>query len=477
MNYLEQETSQQLLQRPGVPGRNVLIVDDNATNRKLLRDFLQAEGYGTAEAEDGIEALVVLEGQDVDIVVCDVLMPNMDGYGLCSEVRRRNDLKSVFFILYTATDFSPDDEEFALELGADRFITKQGSPSVILKTIEESLGERRDGRSQRPKRTNGLATEREMKKYSALMIRQLEQNSIELEQARNELRDLNEELERRVGERTAQLEIANQELEAFNDQLEQRVAHRTNELATKNAILESRTEELGRSNGDLEQFASVASHDLQEPLRAVAGCIQVFQRKYGGKFGQESDDLIRMIVEGSARMKALIDGLLAYSRAGRHEKLETIDTAEVLQQVLADLRVAISESKARIDYDTLPSLRFVKGQFGQVLQNLLGNAIKYRSAVPPKISIHAERQNAAWIFSIVDNGIGFEKQYYEKIFGVFQRLHTRDQYVGTGIGLAIGKKIVERRGGKIWVESVPDHGSSFFFSIPDNAPVLEGVSV
>jgi len=421
------------------PGKNILIVDDNPTNRKLLREVLRAEDYTTVEAGDGLEALSALERGPIDVVVCDILMPNMDGYSLCSEVRRRSKFKNLFFILYTAVDFTPDDEKFGLEVGADRFISKQGSPGVILKTIEEVMGERRERHSAHQERTDDLPTGKEMKRYNALMIRQLEENSIEIEHARDELRSLNERLQKR-----------------------------TDELAAKNAVLESRTVELARSNADLEQFASLASHDLQEPLRAVAGCIQVFERKYRGKLNQSSDELIRMIVDGAARMKALIDGLLAYSRAVMDEKLETIDSGAVLQQVLADLGAAISESKAEVVFGELPSLRFVKRQFAQVLQSLVGNAIKYRSAVGPRIYVRAERQTGAWMFRVEDNGIGFEQQYAEQIFGVFKRLHTREQYGGTGIGLAIGKKIVESRGGKIWVESVPNHGSTFFFSVPDS---------
>ena len=475
MSYPEQEQSQEPRLKISSTGKNVLIVDDHPGNRKLLREILQADGYTTVEAEDGIEALTALEREPVDIIVCDVLMPNMDGYSLCSEVRGRAELKNLVFILYTAIDFTPDDQKLGLELGADRFISKQGS-RVILKTIDEVIGERRERRCEHPRRTNDLPSMKEMKQYNALMIRQLEENSIELEQARDELRNLNERLEKRVAERTAQLEVANKELEAFNNQLEQRVADRTDELAAKNAVLESRTEELARSNADLGQFASVASHDLQEPLRAVSGCIQIFERKYLGKLDQKSDELIRMIVDGSARMKALIDGLLAYSRAVLDQKLETIDTGAVLQQVLADLSVAIGESKAEVVFEKLPSLRFVKGQFQHLLQNLVGNAIKYRSAVDPKIYVRAERQTGAWMFSVADNGIGFEQQYAEKVFGVFQRLHTREHYLGTGIGLAISKKIVERRGGKIWVESAPNHGSIFSFSIPDDG-ALEILSV
>jgi signal transduction histidine kinase len=417
--------------------RNVLIVDDNPTNRKLLREVLRAEGYSTVEADDGIEALSALEREPFDIIVCDVLMPNMDGYSLCREVHRRENLKDIFFILYTAVDFTPNDEKMGLELGADRFISKQGSPSVILKMIEEGVKDRTELNGEYLLRTTDLPIEKEMKKYDALMIGQLEKNSIELEQARNELRYLNKE------------------------------------LAAKNAVLESRTLELVRSNADLEQFASAASHDLQEPLRSVSGCIQVFERKYHGKLDQKSDALIQMIVDGCARMKALIDGLLAYSRAGKDEDLETIDTGADLKEVLADLSVAISESKAEVVAEELPSLRFVKRQFGQVLQNLIGNAIKYHSTAGPKIKVGAERKPGLWTFSIADNGIGFDQRYAEQIFGVFQRLHTRDQYLGTGIGLAIAKKIVERRGGKMWARSTPNHGSTFFFSVPDNYAGLE----
>ncbi len=418
-------------------GKNVLIVDDNPTNRKLLREFLRGNGYLTFEAEDGISALSIVAHEPVDIIVSDVLMPNMDGYSLCSEVRRRPELKNLLFVLYTATDFTANDEKLGLGLGADRFISKKGSPSAILKTIEEAMAERKVRHSGSRAIRNVLPPEKEMKQYDALLIGQLEENSIELERARLELRS------------------------------------RTDELDAKNAALESRTEELARSNADLEQFAYAASHDLQEPLRAVAGCIQLFDRKYrAGKLNQGGDELVRMIVDGTVRMKALIDGLLAYSRAGLIEKIEIIDAGAVLEEVLANLRFVIDEAKAEVVVGELPSLRFVKAQFGQVFQNLIGNAIKYRRGVDPKICVLAERGTDAWVFSVADNGIGFEQQYAQQIFGVFQRLHTRDQYAGTGIGLAIGKRIVERRGGKIWAESKPNHGSTFYFSVPDNNPAL-----
>jgi signal transduction histidine kinase/DNA-binding response OmpR family regulator len=239
MSYAEHEESQPPWQTISAPQKNVLIVDDNPINRKLLRELLQSEGYTTVEAEDGIEGLFALERAPFDVVVCDILMPNMDGYGLCTEVRRRAEFKDLFFILYTAIDFTTSDEKHGLELGADRFISKQGSSSSILTTIEEGLGERRERRCEHLRRTTDLSAS-EMKRYSVRMVQQLEEKNIELDQARADLRILNQRLERRVEERTLQIDIAQRELESLNNNLDQRVADRTEELAAKNAILESR---------------------------------------------------------------------------------------------------------------------------------------------------------------------------------------------------------------------------------------------
>jgi light-regulated signal transduction histidine kinase (bacteriophytochrome) len=258
-------------------------------------------------------------------------------------------------------------------------------------------------------------------------------------------------------------EVSENALRQKNEDLEKRVA----ELAAKESELELRTKDLARSNADLEQFAYAASHDLQEPLRAMSGCAEVLKRKYQGKLDPKADELVGMIVDGSARMKGLIEGLLTYSRAGQDQNLETIDTGAVLQKVLVELSVALRECKAEISSANLPSLRFVNGEFERVLLNLIGNALKYRGPDSPKIRVDAERQITSWIFRIMDNGLGFEPEYADKIFGVFQRLNTGAEHRGTGIGLAIVKKIVERRGGWIWVDSVPGQGSTFYFSVPD----------
>lgn len=226
-------------------------------------------------------------------------------------------------------------------------------------------------------------------------------------------------------------------------------------------------QKLERSNAELEQFAYVASHDLQEPLRAVSGCAQLIEREYRGKLDPSADELIVHIVEGVSRMQNLINDLLAYSRVSTtgSDFAET-DLEAVLAVALQNLSASIAESEAQITHDLLPTVQCDRTQLIQLFQNLLGNALKFRADRRPEIHISAERQPTAWQFRISDNGIGVQSEYRERIFEVFQRLHTREKFAGTGIGLAICKKIVERHEGKIWVESSPGQGATFLFTLP-----------
>lgn len=233
-------------------------------------------------------------------------------------------------------------------------------------------------------------------------------------------------------------------------------------------------EELARSNTELQQFAYVASHDLQEPLRMVSSYLQLIQRRYQGQLDADADEFIYFAVDGANRMKILINDLLAYSRVSTQGKaLIPTDCQEVLALVLHNLTLAIEEAEAMVTADPLPAVVGDGVQLEQLLRNLIGNAIKFRGDQPPQVHLSVERNNGEWRFAVKDNGIGFAPQYQERIFTVFQRLHSATQYPGTGIGLAICKKIVERHGGRIWAESQPGQGATFYFTLPAR-PGAEG---
>ena len=228
-----------------------------------------------------------------------------------------------------------------------------------------------------------------------------------------------------------------------------------------------RTKELARSNAELEQFAYVASHDLQEPLRTVASYTRLLADQYAGRLDDEGKSYVQYAREGAIRMQSLIDALLAFSRIGTRGREPTaVDSGEALRLALENLRASIDESGARIVMADLPTISADPTQMTELFQNLVGNAIKFRGPKPPKITIAARRRGAEWIFSVADNGIGIDSQYFDRIFQVFQRLHGKEEYPGTGIGLAICKRIVERLGGRIWVESTPGGGAIFSFTVP-----------
>ena len=230
-------------------------------------------------------------------------------------------------------------------------------------------------------------------------------------------------------------------------------------------VLFELNEDLLRSNKELEQFAYVASHDLQEPLRMVSSFTQLLSQRYKDKLDQDAQDFIQFAVDGAIRMQILINDLLDYSRIGtRGKNFSQVDMHTVLGQVVSNLNLKIQEKNALVTNDELPEVFADEGQMVQLFQNLIGNALKFCKS-SPRIHIDAKEENEHYLFSVRDNGIGIEEQYFDKIFQIFQRLHPRDEYGGTGIGLAICKRIIERHGGKIWVESKPGKGSRFYFTI------------
>ena len=279
---------------------------------------------------------------------------------------------------------------------------------------------------------------------------------LSIKQAAEVLRQDKELLEKKVAARTEELRDANTRLSVELDE------RRRAELK-----LAQYAGELTRSNAELEQFAYVASHDLQEPLRMVASFTQLLARRYRGKLDQDADEFIGFAVDGATRMQQLINDLLVYSRVGtRGKPLAPTDLSEVLADAQANLYEAVQESGAVVTHDPLPVVNGDPVQLIQLFQNLLANAIRFRGREAPRIHLAAQAREDDWLLSVRDNGIGIAPEHRERIFAIFQRLHPRKEYPGTGIGLALCKKIVERHGGRIWVESAPERGAIFYFNLP-----------
>ena len=232
-----------------------------------------------------------------------------------------------------------------------------------------------------------------------------------------------------------------------------------------------KSEELARTNADLEQFASIASHDLQAPLRTIAGYLQLLERTHGNRLDPEGREFLRIAIDSARKMHTLTQDLLTFARAGAAPRaFAPVNATEVLAQALENLKTAVAETGAQLTSDPLPVVRGEKSQLVQLFQNLIGNALKYRSAEPPRVQVTAKLLDGSYLFSVKDNGIGMDPAHRERIFAPFQRLHTEEEYSGTGIGLAICKRIVENHGGRIWAESEPGRGSTFSFTLPATDP-------
>ena len=423
----------------------ILIAEDSRTQAEQLRYLLEEHGYGVRVAGNGREALAAVRERKPTLVVSDIVMPEMDGYGLCRAIKEDERIGDVPVILLTSLS-DPEDIVLGLEARADCYCTKPYDEEHLLSRIDFLLA-------------NPLRPGRESAGEEVEILFAGKRHVIS--SGRQETLTLLLSTYESAVHQNRELVRTQAELRTLNEDLEERVEARTRELA-------QHAEELARSRAELERLTYVTAHDLQEPLRSVASFTQLLARRYQGRLDAEADRFMARTVEGVGRMKSLLGSLLAYLQVDSREPvLEPTRCADLVGGTLEELKGSIEESGAEVTHDDLPTVRADATQLGQVLQNLIGNAVKFRGEGPPEIHIGAERDDGAWRFSVRDNGIGIEAQYRERIFAIFRRLHTSRDYEGTGVGLAVCRKIVERHGGRIWVESEPGEGSTFYFTVPD----------
>jgi signal transduction histidine kinase len=412
---------------------NILIVDDYPSNRKLLRSTLEAEGHGIVEACDGVEALKVLEHAQVDAVISDILMPSMDGFRLCQEIRRSESGKrGVPIVLYTATYNSAADRELAEAVGADCYVLKPAPTPTILAALNDATEKARN----RPLTTPSKADEGYvLERYNAVLVRKLESRNNELHQT------------------LASLRAAHEQILELNQSLEQRVAQRT-------AALDA-------ANKELESFAHTVSHDLRAPLRHIAGYADLLTET-ASTLDAESTSYLAQIRESARHMDRLILDLLDFARSTQViPDLEDVDLEDVLEAALTALAPEMQGRNIQWQRNRLPNVRGDARLLKQVLANILSNAIKYsKRRSPAMIEIGHRRGRAGEVVVFVrDNGVGFDMRHARGLFGVFKRLHSAADFEGTGVGMASAQRIIARHGGRIWAEAAVDRGATFSFSL------------
>jgi signal transduction histidine kinase len=424
----------------GMPLGNILVVDDTAENLRLLSTMLTQSGYTPRCVINGKMALRACNSNPPDLILLDIMMPEMNGYEVCQHLKLEATTREIPVIFISAKD-EVFDKVNAFAVGGVDYISKPFQFEEVLARIESHLSLRN--------------LQKQLKEQNVLLQEEIT-SRLAVEKT---LQEKNLILQQEISTRRA----VEKALQEQNLVLQQEISNRQR---AESALLKS-NQELARSNAELEQFAYVASHDLQAPLATIASYAQLLEKRYKDQLDSKASKFIDNIVHGCTRMQTLIDDLLEYSRVGRSRKpFQLTDCNHAVEQALANLQGAIRETQAVVTYSELPAVMGDISQLVQLFQNLVGNSIKYRHDAPPVVHITACKQEKDWLFSVSDNGIGIATQHQARIFQIFQRLHTQKEYSGTGIGLAICQKIVERHGGYIWVESKPDRGSTFYFTVP-----------
>ena len=428
-------------QQPVTALGNILVVDDTPENLRLLSTMLTHRGYAPRCVINRQMALRACNSNPPDLILLDIMMPEMNGYEVCQHLKSEPKTREIPVIFISAKD-EVFDKVNAFAVGAVDYISKPFQFEEVLARIESHLTLRN--------------LQKQLKEQNTLLQEEIS-SRLAVEKT---LYEKNQILHQEISHRRA----VEKALQEQNLLLQQEISSRQR---AESALLKS-NQELARSNAELEQFAYVASHDLQAPLATIASYAQLLEKRYKDQLDSQAIKFIGNIVHGCTRMQSLIDDLLEYSRVGRSQKpFRLTDCNHAIKQTVANLQGAIRDTEAVVTYSDLPTVIGDTSQLVQLFQNLIGNAIKYRRDAPPAVHITACKQEENWLFSISDNGIGIAPQHQERIFQIFQRLHTQREYSGTGIGLAICQKIVERHGGCIWVESEPGKGSTFYFTLAD----------
>ncbi len=488
----------------------VLLADDNADMREYITRLL-GERYRVVAVSNGEEALKSAVSEPPDLILSDVMMPGLDGFALLNELRARPETKTIPVVLLSARAGEESRVE-GLGAGADDYLIKPFTARELLARVAAHLSMRRRRMEAELALRESQATLQSFYDSSPFLmgVVEIEYDGIVAiycnSAAVKFLGTTEESIPRQTGEelgipaeidalwikhyRQSQSEgqsvifeyehprpagtfWLSASVNFLGDGPSGRprfsfVAEDITERKGSEALLRRSNEDLRRANADLEQFAYSASHDLQEPLRQIAVYSQMLEKKFGSTLEGKASQYLGYCIEGAHRMEMLLNGLLAYSQVARtaDSRPKSVDVGEVLDSVMKNLSTTIQETGAEISISVLPVVRGEPVPLVLLFQNLVSNALKYRGKQKPRVKITASRAASHWLFAVEDNGIGIPKEFQAQIFGIFKRLHSRAEYSGAGIGLAICQKIVERNGGRIWVESEPGSGATFFFTLP-----------
>ncbi|MFZ0591617.1 MAG: ATP-binding protein [Bryobacteraceae bacterium] len=495
--------------------KRIVLADDNADMRQYIQNILKGE-FEVEAVDDGLKAWAAIRMRAPDLVLTDVMMPGLDGFGLLKEIRSTNETKALPIIMLSARAGEEARVE-GIQAGADDYLVKPFNARELVARVRvnmELAHLRQELSREDERRRSAKEIERQWRLFDTALShtpdsiymfdiegRLIYGNRALLQQWQKSLPDVLGKNLLELGYRSeiaAKLQSQMQEVIRTGKPIRDEASLPDSEGVTRyydyvlmpvvalSGIIEvvvgstrdvtnfrETNRALREANEDLQQFAYSASHDLQEPLRMVAIYSQLLKTKYAGLLDAQADMIIKHCVDGAVRMEQLIKDLLTYTSASapvvaaHNTRLD-----DVFETTLHSLQAAITETNAQVTRSSLPVLKVEAVHLHQIMQNLIGNAVKYRSAVPPRIHVAARRNAEEWIISVVDNGIGIAPEYQEQVFGLFKRLNDRGKYNGTGIGLAICKKLVERYGGRIWVESELGKGSTFFIALPatENEP-------